>query len=114
MSIQTRWLNQPEQVRYRARLPLISEESLSIPSMIPMIRSTTPDVSFCPHPSRSSSSWMDRARKHQSSSLSSDLPDTPRTDAGACYVLRPAGWIESVFLPIHQNIEPSSIQDDRP
>ena len=46
MSIQTRWLNQPEQVRYRARLPLISEESLPIPSTIPMIRSTTPDVLF--------------------------------------------------------------------
>jgi hypothetical protein len=57
---------------------------------------------------------MDSARKHQSSSLSSGLPDTLMTDAGACYVLRAAGWIKSVFLPIHQNIEPSSIQDDRP
>ena len=46
MSIRTHWLNQPEQVRYRARLPLISVESLPIPSMIPMIRSTTPDVLF--------------------------------------------------------------------
>jgi hypothetical protein len=44
MLIQARWLNQPEQVRYRDRLPLISEESLPIPSVIPMIRSTTPDV----------------------------------------------------------------------
>jgi hypothetical protein len=46
MFVRTHWLNQPEQVRYRARLPLISEESLPIPSMIPMIRSTTPDVPF--------------------------------------------------------------------
>ena len=46
MSIRTRRLNQPEQVRYRARLPLISEESLPIPSTIPMIRLTTPDVLF--------------------------------------------------------------------
>jgi hypothetical protein len=46
MLIRTYWPTQPEQVRYRARLPLISEESLLIPSMIPMIRSTTPDVPF--------------------------------------------------------------------
>jgi hypothetical protein len=46
MLIRTHWLNQPEQVRYRDRLPLISEESLPIPSVIPMIRSTTPDVPF--------------------------------------------------------------------
>jgi hypothetical protein len=55
---------------------------------------------------------MDSSRKLQSSNPSSDLPGTLRTDAGACYVLRPAGWIRSVFLPVHQNNEPSSIQDD--
>ena len=37
-------MNQPEQVRYRARLPPISVESLPIQSMILMTRSATPDV----------------------------------------------------------------------
>ena len=39
-----------------------------------------------------------------------DLPGTLKTDAGACYVLRLAVWIGSVFIPNpsgHRTVEPS-------
>ena len=107
MSIQTCWLNQPEQVRYRARLPLISRESLPIPSTIPMIRSTTPDVLFDHiRLARRRHGWTVLASSRPATIF--DLPGTLRIDAGACYVRRPAGWIGSVFLPTHQDIELSN------
>jgi hypothetical protein len=92
MSIQTRWPNQPEQVRYRARLPPISKESRPIPSMIPMIRSTAPDIPLVYIRNARHCHGWDSARKLLSSRPSSDLPDALKTDAGACYVLHPAGW----------------------
>ncbi len=104
MPIQTRWLNQPEQVWYRARLPLTSEEGLSIPSTIPMVHSTTPDVPFV---------HIRLARRcHGWTVLASSSPTdfTPPFQvrriptAGACYVFRPARRVKGVLPSIRQDI----------